>query len=135
MEGAATSITFSVSAASSSKLIESAVDARTIRMLPGMHWRKGPKRKELSVEAALSPSSYCIWRSNCVGLRSPSSSVLKSYCSLRCSEAIVRLMSWLLMNSPQVASVSDREPQWQFQMKGRRQCGQTLFSMQLCLWL
>ena len=52
-EGAATSITLSASAASSSKLTESAVEARTIRMLPGMRWRKKPAE-----EGAVSRGSF-----------------------------------------------------------------------------
>ena len=75
--GAATSTTLSASSARSSRVAVVA-EASTIRTCDGSHCRNSSHRKVLSVVLALSPSSCCIQRNNCVGLRSPSSSALNS---------------------------------------------------------
>ena len=93
--GVATSITLSAMSASLLRLMEVSVEARTIRTLGGRRRRKISRRKVLASAdvPSLSPRSCCIRRSSSVGLRSPSSSPLISCCSLRCSEAAVRLIS------------------------------------------
>ena len=69
-EGAATSTIRSASSASCCRVTVSAVEAKTIRTLFGKCWRKRSLRKTLSVVLALLPSSCCMRRSHCVGLRS-----------------------------------------------------------------
>ena len=97
MVGVATSITLSASSATLFRSMRLLVDASTIRTLAGNRWRKCSQRKELTFAVpSLSPKSCCMRLSSCVGLQSPSSSPLMSCCSLCCSEAAVRLMSWAL---------------------------------------
>ena len=97
IEGVATSMMSSAICASCVKVVSRLADARTILTLEGSFWRKCSQTKALS--GGWSPSSCCIRRSNCVGFRSPSSSVLSNCCSLCCSEAPVRLISCSLSTS------------------------------------
>ena len=88
-----TSMTLSAMSASLLRSIVVFAEARTILTFGGKRCRNNSLRKELeSAEVPnLSPRSCCIRRrSNCIGLRSPSSSPLMS-CNFRCSEAAVRL--------------------------------------------
>ena len=92
--------TFNTLSASSANLFYSMVTSVEARTLAGSRWRNNSRRKELlSADPNLSPRSCCIRRRSCVGLRSPSSSPLFNCCSLRCSEAAVRLTSWDLRTS------------------------------------
>ena len=91
--GGAASTMRSARCARSSRLVEAAAEARTIRTLAGSRWMNKPRTNELSVAAALSPSSCCILRKSCEGLRSPSSSEWRSCCRRRWSDAAVRLTS------------------------------------------
>ena len=66
-----------------------------------MHTNVGrePLNKQLAEKRttlcqSLSLRSCCIHRRSCIGLRSPSSSMLISCCSFRCSKATVCLISW-----------------------------------------
>ena len=96
MEGGAASRTLSARVARSSRLSAAPEEASTIRTLGGRRWRNSSRRRGPSVVAALSPSNCCIRRRSCVGRRSPNSTELKSYCSLRCSGTAVRAMSCCL---------------------------------------
>ena len=91
-EGVVTSIILSAISASSSSVVMSGVEARTMRTLCGILWRNNSRRKVL-LSLGRSPNSWSILRRSWVGLRSPSSSPVKSYCSLLCSESAVRLVS------------------------------------------
>ena len=71
--GVVTSITLSARLANSCKVIDSAVDAKTSLMFVGRRWRNSSRINDGSSPAALSPSS----------------SVLKSCCKRRCSDAAV----------------------------------------------
>ena len=90
-----TSMTLSVMSARRCRSIDASAEARTILTLGGSRCRKSSRRNVLASAdvPSLSPSSCCMWRRSCVGLRSPSSSPLMSCCSFRCSEAAVRLVS------------------------------------------
>ena len=91
--GVATSTILSTMSASLARSVVSA-EARTIRTLEGRRCRKSSFRKALSmVGPRWSPNSCCMRRSSCVGFLSPSSSPPSNCCSLRCSDAVVRLMS------------------------------------------
>ena len=70
-----TSMTLLAMSASLLRSIVVSVEARTILKFGGKRCRNNFLRKELeSAEVpSLSPRSYCIRRSNCVGLWSPSS--------------------------------------------------------------
>ena len=70
----ATSVILSANWASSSTDTVSLVEANTILTLVGRRCKNSSRRKAPSVAAALSPSNWCMRRSSCVGLRSPSSS-------------------------------------------------------------
>ena len=56
--------------------VGSPVEASTMHMFEGRHWRKSSQRKAESVDVALSPSSCYIRQSSCeddVALKQPSS--------------------------------------------------------------
>ena len=82
IEGTATSVTLSANSASSLKDEVLLAEASTNRTFGGRRWRNSSLRKVLSTAPARF-RSYCIHLSNCVGLRSPSSSVLSSCWSHR----------------------------------------------------
>ena len=87
--GVATSMTLSARLANSYKVIDLAVNAKTSLTFVGRRWRNSSRINDGSSPATLSPKSCCMcWRS-WVGLRSPNSSVLKSCCKRRCSDAAV----------------------------------------------
>ena len=89
--GAATSIILSTSF---SRVVEAGVEANTIRTVGGKRCKNSSCRNELSIRPGWSPSSCCILRRSWVGFRSPNSSPVKSCWSFRCSEAVVRLVSF-----------------------------------------
>ena len=93
--GVATSMTLSAMSASLFRSAAVSTEARTMRTFAGSLCRKSSRRKvfESAPAPSLSPRSCCIRRRSWVGFLSPSSSPLMSCCSLRCSEAAVRLMS------------------------------------------
>ena len=94
------SMTLLAMSASLLRSIVVSAEARTILTFGGKR-RNNSLRKELeSAEVpSLSHRSCCIRRSNCVGLRSPSSSPLMSCCNFHCSEAAVRLTNSALRMS------------------------------------
>ncbi len=59
----------------------------------GRHWRNNSHKNESSVIVGRLPCNCCKWRSNCVGLRVPSSSEVNNNWSFFSSEAVV---NWVL---------------------------------------
>ena len=90
-----TSMVLSAISARFSRVVEGSAEANTILTFGGNRWRKSSRRNEFAsvLVPSFSPSNYCIFRNNWFGLRSPNSSPLINCCSLRCSDAAVRLMS------------------------------------------
>ena len=73
--GSATSATLSASSANLSSEREESEEARIILTLGGSLCKNNSRRNEsLSAVPSLSPTSCCMRRRSCVGLRSPSSS-------------------------------------------------------------
>ena len=95
IDGIAASMTLLAMSARRLRSIVGLAEARTIRTLDRRRWRNSSRRKaaESADVLSLSPNSCCMRCSSCVGLRSPSSSLLMSCWSLRCSEVAVRLTS------------------------------------------
>ena len=91
--GVATSMTLSARSASFSNPVPSGVDARTILTLGGRRCKKSSRSNVSSMMPGRSPRSCCILRRSWVGLLSPSCSDVNSNWSLRCSDAVVLLVS------------------------------------------
>ena len=87
--GTASSMTWSAVVANSSRLSLS-VDANTIWTDNGRRWRNSCRRNESSTDA--SPSSCCIYRRNCDGVLSPSSSSRMNFWRLLCWDSCVCLI-------------------------------------------
>ena len=102
----ATSMMLSASWARSCSLVDSPVEAKTMRTFDGKRCRNSSRRKVWS--GFLSPNSCSMRRSSWVGFRSPNSSKLRSCCRRCCSVAAVRLINCCLSWSYGVLAGGER---------------------------
>ena len=119
--GIATSIMWSASWASWSRLMLSLLEARTIRTFAGRRCRNSSLRTDVSNMCAPSPRSCCEHRRSCDGFLSLSSSAWKSCCRRCCSEAADLRISctfntWCGLSLGEIGS--NRAPPWRTLARG-----------------
>ena len=89
-----TSIILSAKVAWASSDMSGPVDASIILIDGGRRWWNNSRINALSICCTDSPNSLCIYRNNWLGVRSPSSTVVRRVWSLLCPDTVVRRRSF-----------------------------------------